>query len=90
MDSKTLKVEIERLENEGDKFAFLYKDSVFYLTCWDANIEKYGERSYSVSRNSFDSMNVEKITDKYLTLYTFDMMTQKSSFKMDINLIELL
>ena len=89
MDSKTLKAEIEKLKNEGDKFSFLYKGSVFYLRCWEADIKKYGERSYSVSKNSFDSMNIEKITDKYLTLYTFNMMAQKSTYKMAIDLIEL-
>ena len=89
MDSKTLKAKVESLKNEGDKFSFTFKDSVFTLKCWNTDFEKYDERSYSVSKNPFDSMNVEKITDKYISLYAFDMMSQKSTFKMAIDLIEL-
>ena len=89
MKSKELKSKVEGLKNEGDKFSFTYKDDSFTLECWHAGSEISWERSYSVANNSFGSMNVEKITDKYITLYSYDMMSQKSTYKMAIDLIEL-
>ena len=42
-----------------------------------------GEMSYSVW-NSFRGMNVSNIGATSITLYTFDMMSQKTTYRMDI------
>ena len=89
MKSKELKSKVEGLKNEGDKFSFTYKDDSFTLECWHAGSEISWGKSYSVTKNLYYSMNVEKITDKYITLYSYDMMSQRSTYKMAIDLIEL-
>jgi hypothetical protein len=89
MKSKEFKSKVESLKDRGDKFEFTYKGDTFTLDCWHPGSEISWEKSYSVAKNSFNSMNVEKITDKYITLYSYDMMSQRSTYKMAIDLIEL-
>lgn len=84
----TIRERIQALEvNEVFEFAYgkTYngEDRVFTFSCYD---EYKGEKSYSVrAGNIFESMNVEKITDKYVSLYTFDMMGQRSTYKLPID-----
>lgn len=47
-----------------------------------------GKASYSVSQN-YTSMQVDKISDRFVSLYTYDMMSQQTKFKMLIEAIEL-
>jgi len=44
--------------------------------------------SYSVTQN-YTSMQVDKISDRFVSLYTYDMMSQQTKFKMLIKAIEL-
>jgi len=67
---------------EGSSFQFKYNGLTYEFYCWNYDI-KVSEYSYTV-RSSFQGMNVSKITDKYIHLYTFDMMNQRTSFKLPI------
>ena len=40
--------------------------------------------------SGIQGMNVDKITNKYITLYDFNMMGQKSSYKMEISKISII
>ena len=70
----------------GSKLYFTYKDKDYELKCykWRSQPEKdygvYPKDSY-VSRG----MNVERITKKYLSLYDYDMMGNKTTYKMALD-----
>jgi hypothetical protein len=74
---------IKELKKEGDKFIFTYngKDYEFYL---HSTSENYG--------NSFlgRSMNVEKVTKQYITLYDYNLFSVKSTFKIPVNKIKII
>lgn len=82
----TVKERIQALEL-NEVFEFVYgknysgEDRVFTFRCYD---EYKGVKSYSVGQNVFNSMNVSKITDKYISLYTFDMMGTRTTYKLPI------
>ena len=88
---KASKVIVEKISSltEGDSFTFKYRGIVYVLDCYSIS-EATGRRSYSVNKvGSYGSgMNVEKIGPTSLSLYTFDMMGKKSTYKMDMSLIE--
>jgi len=44
----------------------------------------------AVYANSFHGMNVKKVTKQYITLYTFDMMDQRSTYKMALDKIRVI
>ena len=73
----------------GSKMEFKYKDTEYIISCW--NKEYGGRKEYSVNRKGaliLPGMNIEKITAKYLTLYNFDMMSNKTTYKMALEEIE--
>jgi hypothetical protein len=86
MKSKEFKCKVESLQKEGEKFKIEYSGEEFNFRCY--HVYKDGEKGLSLGR-SIASMNVEKITDKYVTLYSYDMFSQKTTYKMAIDLIEL-
>jgi hypothetical protein len=73
----------------GGKLVFKYKGIEYIINCWD---KKYGDKKqYSVRKNSKlleQGMNVNKITSKYITLYNYDMMGGKTTYKMALEEIE--
>lgn len=87
MKVKEFKSKVESLQKEGERFKIEYSGEEFNFGCF--YVDGDGEKSLSVGR-SIASMNVEKITDKYVTLYSYDMFSQKTTYKMAIDLIELI
>jgi len=85
---KTIK---ELKDNDAIEFKF---DKEFYeLKC---HVYEYGDgqinKSYSIGKLGEilgERMNLDKVTDKYLTFYTYNLFNQKSTFKMSINKIEI-
>ena len=67
----------------NDSFNFTYKGKKYTFKC-------YKENSYSVDKNSFQTMNVDKISSKYVTIYDFDMMSQRTTYKIAIDEMELI
>jgi|FLOH01.1.fsa_nt_gi hypothetical protein len=71
-----------------ESISILYNDSSFILKAYSGYKEKI---NYSIWKMSgIQGMNVDKITNKYITLYDFNMMGQKSSYKMEISKISII
>tara|TARA_R110000803_G_scaffold196421_1_gene259712 strand:- start:10 stop:267 length:258 start_codon:yes stop_codon:yes gene_type:complete len=77
----------QALENLGDggmlEFTF---NTEFYK--FNKFIFGNNKSSYSVHQN-YTSMAVDKISNRFVSLYTYDMMGQQTKFKMLIEAIEL-
>lgn len=89
MDYKTLNNNL-KLMGQGDKFEFTYQDKTYSFSCYD--IKDGTEKYFSVGDPRFilgQSMNVDKITSKYVTLYSFNMMSQKTTYKIPIEEMQL-
>ena len=73
----------------GGKMEFVYNDTEYVINCWD---KIYGDKKvYSVHKKgvlSINGMNVDKITSKYMTLYNYDMMGTRTTYKMALETIE--
>jgi len=82
---------ISRMEalQENDKITFKYKGQVYRLYCY--SVYEDGRRSYAVDKvggYGDGGMNIEKVGPTSLSLYSFDMMGQKSTYKIDMSLME--
>ena len=89
---KAGRVIVEKLSSltEGDSFTFKYRGIVYVLDCYSIS-EATGRRSYSVNKvgsYGHNGMNVGKVGPTSFELYTYDMMGQYSTYKMDMSLIE--
>ena len=85
-NSKKVLLEIKCL-GDGDKMIFEYKGKEYKILCW----ESLNELNYSVYPNdsySLNGMNVDKISNKYISLYTYDMMGNISKYKMSLEEIK--
>ena len=70
---------IESLKDE-ERLRFAYRDEVYEIKAYST----YGNKlSYSVW-NAFRGMNVDKVGKTALTLYTFDMMQQRTTYRMSL------
>ena len=83
----------ERMDGllENDKFTFSYKNQVYSLKCY--SVYEDGRRSYAIDKVGsfgYGGMNIDKVYPTRLTLYTYDMMNQRSTYTMDMSLMELL
>lgn len=83
---------IKELKDNGT-IEFMFNNEWYELKC---HTFEYGDdqvdKSYSIGKlGEFlgDRMNLEKMTDKYLTFYTFDLFKQKSVFKLPIDKIHI-
>ena len=71
----------------GENIVITYNDKKYELRAYEGF---KGEIDYSVwAIKGFGGMNVDKITPKYITLYDYNMMSQRSTYKMAINKIKL-
>jgi hypothetical protein len=88
---------IERMEglSEDTDFTFRYKNEMYKLKCY--SVYDDGRRSYAIDKvaSYMGGMNIEnrfgsKLGPTSLTLYTYDMMGQKATYKMDMSSMEVL
>ena len=87
MDDKVFNKKVNQLE-AGESIEFIYDGDYFTLNRFDDGLND--EKSLSVRRpKSFDSMNVGKITNQYITLYSYNMMMVRSQYKMHFGKIQL-
>jgi len=63
---------------------FIYKGKECKLNLFEQDL-----RSVSDGMIFGKSMNVNKVTDKYVSLFTFDMMDQRTNYKMSLSEITL-
>jgi hypothetical protein len=81
---------VKKLNNGGlDKETrFAYNGTEYVLT---KHTYGDGDILYSVhERRIGRSMNVDKATSRYISLYTYDMMSQRTSFKLPVDSIMVL
>ena len=88
---------VKRMEglSEDTGFTFKYKNETYKLKCY--SVYDDGTRSYAIDKvaSYTGGMNIEnrfgsKLGPTSLTLYTYDMMNQKATYKMDMSSIEIL
>ncbi len=76
---------VKKLNNGelGEKTRFAYNGTEYFLT---KHTYGDGDILYSVhERRIGRSMNVDKATSRYISLYTYDMMSQRTSFKLPVD-----
>lgn len=61
--------------------SILYKGDTYKVSAY---VAYNGEMSYSVWKD-YRGMNVSKVGKTSLTLYTFDMMSQKTTYRLDLS-----
>ncbi len=83
---------IKELKNE-DTIEFKFMDEFYELKCFTY---EYGDdkvsKHYSIGKLGEimgERMNLLKMTDKYLTFYSFNLFNQQPTFKLPINKIEI-
>ena len=78
--------------NKDEKINFQYDSKDYVINCFYK--DRKGNNIYSVYRDGNkllnEAMNVEKITNKYITLYSYDMMSNRTTYKMNIDKITLI
>ena len=85
-NAKLVKKEIEYVLGIDSEMKITYDGRDFKIRCYAGY---KGEKAYSISTGEFfgRSMNVDKITTRYISLYTFDMMERKTTYKMALDKI---
>ena len=76
--------------NDGENFIFTYNGKNYEFGCYSIS-EKFG-KSYAVREAKKilgQSMNVDKITSKYITLYDYNLFSVRSTYKIPVSEIEL-
>jgi hypothetical protein len=70
------------LEN-GLKFIYLGTEYRLHKIVYGENLDKV---IYSISDNTLfgNSMSIEKVSKQYISLFSYDMMKQRSSYKLPI------
>ena len=87
MDDKVFNKKVNQL-GVGESFEFIYDGNYFIFNRFDSGLDN--EKSFAVRKpKSFDSINVGKITNQYITLYAYDMMFVRSQYKMHFGKIQL-
>ena len=76
------------LMEEDDKLTFRYKGSTYQLRCY--LVYEDGKRSYAIVKTGAfgdSGMNIKRVGPTTLELYSYNMMNQKSTYKMDMSLM---
>tara|TARA_R110000803_G_C11891379_1_gene310983 strand:+ start:532 stop:789 length:258 start_codon:yes stop_codon:yes gene_type:complete len=77
---------IKNLKNE-ESLNFVYNDKTYRLKAYNSYDNK---TDYSVwGGNGISGMNVSKISKKYISLYSYDMMSTRTIYKMSIDKISI-
>lgn len=68
---------------DGIKFMYLNTEYKLHKLVYGEGLDRV---SYSISDNTIfgNSMNVEKVSKQYISLYSYDMMKQRTSYKLPI------
>jgi len=88
MTYKELKNSMNYL-NEGGKFVFEYNGKKYEFRHYASY---NGKKSFSVSQHDRfigQSMNVDKVTKQYITVYDYNLFSQRSTFKIPLSEITL-
>ena len=86
-NAKSVRKIIEYVLNPGSELEFTYNKKEYRIKCY---ADYDGEKSYAIYENESwfsRGMNVNKISSKYISLYTYDMMSNKTTYKMALDRI---
>ena len=85
-NAKLVRKEIEYVMCIDSEMKITYHGRKFKLKCY---ADWKGNKAYSISTDEVfgRGMNVSKITSRYISLYTFDMMDQRTTYKMALDRI---
>ena len=85
-NAKLVRKEIEYVLGIDSEMKITYNGKAFKIRCYAAF---KGDKAYAIFEDGVfgKGMNVSKITDKYISLYTFDMMDQRTTYKMALDRI---
>ena len=79
---------IEALQVNVEEITFTFQNEEFTISRFDERSNEVGGCSVAKKGSWINTMNIEKVTSKYITVYSFDMMGQKSTFKFPIDKLE--
>jgi len=85
-NAKLVRKEIEYVLGIDSEMKITYNGQAFKIRCY---ADYKGEKSYAIFEDNVfgKGMNVSKITSRYISLYTFDMMGTKTTYKMALDRI---
>lgn len=68
---------------DGMKFMYLNSEYRLHKIVYGENLDRV---SYSISDNTLfgNSMSIEKVSKQYISLFSYDMMKQRTSYKLPI------
>ena len=74
---------VKKLNNGelGEKTRFAYNGTEYFLA---KHTYGDGDVLYSI-HNKMSSMNIDKVTSRYISLYSYNMMSQRNSFKLPVS-----
>ena len=75
----------------NEEITFTFQNEEFAITRFDKSSNTVDGCYISKKSNwTYKTMNVEKVTSKYITVYSYDMMNQKTTFKFPIHGLNLI
>ena len=85
-NAKLVRKVIEYVMGIDSEMKITYNGKAFKIRCY---ADYKGEKSYAIFEDGVfgKGMNVSKITSRYISLYTFDMMGNQTTYKMALDRI---
>jgi len=85
-NAKLVRKEIEYVMGIDSEMKITYNFMKFKIRCY---ADFKGEKTFAIFEDGVfgRGMNVSKITSRYISLYTFDMMDQRTTYKMALDKI---
>lgn len=85
-NAKLVRKVIEYVLGIDSEMEITYNGKAFKIRCY---ADYKGEKSYAIFEDRVfgKGMNVSKITSRYISLYAFDMMDQRTTYKMALDRI---
>jgi len=83
---KECKAIINRITSlsDGESISIIYKGDMYAIRAYKSYSSKGDSVSYSVWDKGFRGMNVSKVGKTSLALYTYDMMSQRTTYRLDL------
>jgi|TARA_R110000822_G_scaffold72963_3_gene175397 hypothetical protein len=88
MKYQEFKEKVDQLE-ENEAINILYSNVGYNLRCYGVS-QRFG-KSYSLEKvpGILGTMNIEEITEEHISLFTYDMMAQKTTYIIPLSEVEI-
>ena len=70
--------------SDGESVSIIYKGDTYAIRAYKSYSSEGNKVSYSVWDKGFRGMNVSKVGKTSLALYTYDMMSQRTTYRLDL------